>query len=71
LAVGDSGVSFVTEALRGVVSKVGRALDPKFASEQGRTQIFENRPNEEIRNSIRRALLRKNYCYPFNLLAPE
>jgi hypothetical protein len=40
LAVGDSAVLFVTETLRGVVPKVGPDIDPKFVSEQGRTQIF-------------------------------
>jgi len=55
---------FVTEALRGVVSKIGPDLDPKFDSEQGRTQIFESRRKEEIRNSIQNALLPKNACRP-------
>jgi hypothetical protein len=66
LAVGYSGVLFVTEALRGVVPKLGPDLDPKFDSEQGRRQIFESGRKEEIRNSTQSALVRKTVCCPFN-----
>lgn len=56
---------FITVALGGVVPKVGPGLDPKFESEQGRKQIIESRPKEDIRNSIQSELPRKNSCCPF------
>jgi hypothetical protein len=58
-------VLFVTEALRGVVPKVGPDLDQEFNSEQGRTQILQSRRKEEIRSLTQNALLHKNACGPF------